>query len=157
MTQSGKFSLPLSDKTGRGKFWSPSAVSNSSDDSGLTPVGMVWRAGNLKKKVAYTLRCFEVLRIHLPWQAWSIRNLNIQLYNTKIANQVNLRTTYRKKTFAYNAPPLWNTLPLHIRTEKSLDSFKKALKTLLFQDTYKFKAKAYIYNWNSQMQLSNVM
>ena len=55
-------------------------------------------------------------------------------------------TTYGRRTFAYNAPRLWNALPLHIRTEESLDSFKKAVKTLLFQDTYGFKAKAYMYH-----------
>ena len=53
---------------------------------------------------------------------------------------------YGRRTFAYNAPRLWNALPLHIRTEESLDSFKKAVKTLLFQDTYGFKAKAYMYH-----------
>ena len=52
-------------------------------------------------------------------------------------------TTHERRTFAYNAPRLWNALPLQIRTEESLDSFKKAVKTLLFQHTDRFKAKAY--------------
>ena len=54
--------------------------------------------------------------------------------------------TYGRRTFAYDAPRLWNALSLQIRTEESLDSFKKAVKTLLFQDTDGFKAKAYMYH-----------
>ena len=55
------------------------------------------------------------------------------------------KTSYGRRTFAYNAPRLWNALPLHIRTEESLDVFKKAVKTLLFQDTEGFKSKAFRY------------
>ena len=49
------------------------------------------------------------------------------------------------KSFYVTAPRLWNALPLHIRTEGSLDVFKKAVKTLLFQDTEGFKSKAFRY------------
>ena len=37
------------------------------------------------------------------------------------------------KSFSVAAPSLWNSLPLHIRLAQSVDSFKKLLKTYLFQ------------------------
>ena len=56
------------------------------------------------------------------------------------------KTKYGKRMFKYHAPRLWNALPLHIRTEEKIDSFKKMVKTLLFKDTEGFKAKAFKYN-----------
>ena len=56
------------------------------------------------------------------------------------------KTKYGKRTFQYNAPRLWNALPLHIRTEEKLETFKRMVKTLLFTDTEGFKAKAFKYN-----------
>ena len=40
--------------------------------------------------------------------------------------------TYGYRTFAHQAPVLWNALPLKIRTEQSLPVFKKLLKTHYF-------------------------
>ena len=34
------------------------------------------------------------------------------------------------------APKLWNTLPESVKHAKSIDSFKKNLKTFLFKTTY---------------------
>ena len=34
------------------------------------------------------------------------------------------------------APKLWNNLPANIRTTSALESFKRKLKTLLFQDAF---------------------
>ena len=56
------------------------------------------------------------------------------------------KTKYGKRMFKYHAPRLWNALPLHIRTEEKIDSFKKMVKTLLFKDTDSFKAKAFRYS-----------
>ena len=49
------------------------------------------------------------------------------------------KTKYGRRTFKYNAPRLWNALPLHIRTEEKLEAFKRMVKTLLFRDTEGFK------------------
>ena len=45
------------------------------------------------------------------------------------------KTKYGKRTFKYNAPRLWNALPIHIRTVGNIDVFKKMVKTMLIQDT----------------------
>ena len=57
------------------------------------------------------------------------------------------KTKYGKRTFKYNAPRLWNALPVHIRKVENIDVFKKMVKTLLIQDTDGFKAKAFKYNY----------
>ena len=77
--------------------------------------------------------------------------LEFKSYNCRPEDFLKLKTCFRKtpygrRTFAYNAPRLWNALPLHIRTEESLDAFKRAVKTLLFQDTDGFKAKAFMFH-----------
>ena len=55
------------------------------------------------------------------------------------------KTKYGMRTFKYNAPRLWNALPLDIRTIENVDSFKKSIKTLLIQDTEGFISKAFKY------------
>ena len=44
--------------------------------------------------------------------------------------------TFGDKAFSVQAPRLWNSLPLHLRCESSLLSFKRSLKTLLFKQYY---------------------
>ena len=78
--------------------------------------------------------------IQLDFKAHNCRPEDFLKLKTKFC-----KTAYGRKTFSYNAPRLWNALPLHIRTEESLDAFKKAVKTLLFKDTEGFKSKAFRY------------
>ena len=42
---------------------------------------------------------------------------------------------YGQRAFRNIAPKLWNKLPTHIRTQNTLDSFKKSLKTFLFKES----------------------
>ena len=43
---------------------------------------------------------------------------------------------YNLKTYGYMAPILWNSLPFHIRSADSINSFKSKLKTYLFKSAY---------------------
>ena len=45
------------------------------------------------------------------------------------------KPTWGDKAFQKAAPELWNELPNHVRNQDKLESFKKALKTHLF-DVY---------------------
>ena len=45
-------------------------------------------------------------------------------------------TTLGDRSFAGSAPKLWNSLPYTIRSSSSVASFKKALKTFLFQTAF---------------------
>ena len=44
--------------------------------------------------------------------------------------------TVGDRAFSVSAPTLWNSLPAHIRTCQSLESFKSALKTFYFKQCY---------------------
>ena len=41
--------------------------------------------------------------------------------------------SYGQRAFSYAGPELWNTLPEHIKNSKSVNDFKKKLKTYFFQ------------------------
>jgi hypothetical protein len=41
--------------------------------------------------------------------------------------------TFGQRTFVYQAPVLWNTLPLEVRNSESVSDFKRSLKTHLFK------------------------
>ena len=51
------------------------------------------------------------------------RLLKIPLYKCK---------TKDDRAFSYFGPSVWNSLPLHIRNDTTIDTFKSALKTILF-------------------------
>ena len=53
------------------------------------------------------------------------RELKCTYYNTK----------YGRRAFRYTAPRLWNKLPRALRTEESINTFKRSLKTYLFNNT----------------------
>ena len=46
-------------------------------------------------------------------------------------------TKYGKRAFRYTAPRLWNELPSALKNEESINTFKKGLKTYLFENTKK--------------------
>ena len=54
-------------------------------------------------------------------------------------------TNYGKRMFEYVGPRLWNALPLEVRMEEEIDSFKKKVKTMLFRDSEGFKRQAFLY------------
>lgn len=56
-----------------------------------------------------------------------------------------VQTKYGKRTFEYGSSKLWNALPVEIRMEENIDSFKRRIKTILFTDTERFKRKAFQY------------
>ena len=44
----------------------------------------------------------------------------------------NIKSSFGSKAFSYNAPKLWNDLPLAIKKSRSIGEFKSALKTYFF-------------------------
>lgn len=53
-------------------------------------------------------------------------NLDLQKPNTK----------QLKKTFSYRSAKLWNSLPLKVKTEHSMESFRKTLRLLGTQSSH---------------------
>ena len=77
-------------------------------------------------------------------------NLQYKSHNTHpndylLLKTTNYKTRYGKRSFSYSAPRLWNALPLHVRIEEKIDSFKSMVKTILFSDTEGFLRKAFKY------------
>ena len=74
-----------------------------------------------------------------------ISNL-IELYNPprslKSSNSLLIKVNvgeFRRlgdRAFSITAPSVWNALPIEVRTSKSIDIFKRSLKTHLFKQSY---------------------
>ena len=56
-----------------------------------------------------------------------------------------VKTKHGERTFNYAGPRLWNALPLEIRMEEKIETFKTKVKTLLFTKTDEFKGRAFKY------------
>ena len=57
-----------------------------------------------------------------------------------------VKTKYGKRTFSYAGPKLWNALPLQVRSEDDIETFKRHVKTLLFEGTEELKKRANMYS-----------
>ena len=57
----------------------------------------------------------------------------------------NFNTKYGKRLFEYNGSRLWNALPSDMRFDEDIDSFKKKLKTMLFDGCEDLKKRAFKY------------
>ena len=49
---------------------------------------------------------------------------------------IKLKATLGEQAFEFAAPKLWNALPRFIRETNSIDSFKRKLKTYLFEKAF---------------------
>ena len=86
-----------------------------------------------------TGQCSENLKI--KYKGHNCRPQDYLLLETAKA-----KTKYGRRRFDYAAPRLWNALPLNVRTEENIESFKRQIKTILFDGTEDLKKKASIYN-----------
>ena len=68
-----------------------------------------------------------------PWKALveigSTRTFNLISYHQS-------NSTYGDRAFTVLALTIWNDLPLYLKTEASLDVFKRDLKTFLFRNAF---------------------
>ena len=86
-----------------------------------------------------TGQCSENLKI--KYKGHNCRPQDYLLLETAKA-----KTKYGRRRFDYAAPRLWNALPLNVRTEENIESFKRQIKTILFDGTEDLKNRASIYN-----------
>ena len=56
-----------------------------------------------------------------------------------------VKTKYGRRTFDFLGPRLWNALPLDVRMEQKIDTFKNRVKTILFDGTEELKSRAWRY------------
>lgn len=65
-----------------------------------------------------------------------LRNSNKMLLNIP---RLECNNSWGNRAFCISSPTLWNKLPPHIRQKRTLDSFKKSLKTHLFNIHYNLR------------------
>ena len=70
---------------------------------------------------------FEALLIYQPSR--SLRSANQKLLKLPKRNL----KTFGYRSFSYQAPIIWNSLPLEIRNSRTLQQFKVSLKTHFFR------------------------
>ena len=72
----------------------------------------------------------EMLPAYSPGR--QLRSANGMFLQTRVSKTV----TYGDKSFRTAAPKMWNSLPLCLKVQPSIDCFKKSLKTNLFKNCY---------------------
>ena len=73
----------------------------------------------------------DLLEIYQP-----ARNLRSSKNSKQLVTQQNRTVKYGNRSFSSAAPKLWNDLPMSIRDSKSLNVFKRSLKTHIFLKVY---------------------
>ena len=53
-------------------------------------------------------------------------------------SKARIKNNWGTRAFQHAGPALWNELPEHVKNKPTLDSFKKGLKTHLFQKYYTY-------------------
>ena len=73
------------------------------------------------------------------------KGYNCQPDDYLLLETIAVKTKHGERTFDYAGPRLWNALPLNIRVEEKIESFKTKVKTHLFTGTDEFKGRAFKY------------
>ena len=60
----------------------------------------------------------------------------LRSFNTNMLTVPRFRTKWGSRAFAVVAPSTWNSLPVNLRTASTVTSFKKMLKTFLFDSAF---------------------
>ena len=91
----------------------------------------------VKDRIAYKINLLVHKALYQP-SPTDIQGL-IEIHSTRTFNLTSFyrsNSAHGDRTFVVYAPKLWNTLPLHLKAETSLDIFKSNLKTFFFQHGY---------------------
>ena len=84
----------------------------------------------------YSIMHIGILALIVPHMR-SAGMLQLQVPKTRLV-------TYGDRSFESVAPRLWNSLPFDIRNSKSMDFFKRKLKTYFFKQHFKCYCLAYL-------------
>ena len=101
----------------------------------------------IKFRINYkiSLLVFKCLNGLAPSYLSNLVEIYVPSRNLRSINQYKLKTNVTKfktlgdRSFSSAAPSVWNALPLELRREKSIDIFKKNLKTFYFKEFMKSK------------------
>ena len=71
--------------------------------------------------------------------------LSYRCQHTLTFNLCYFDSKFGRQSFSYAAPRYWNALPVELRFLNNLDTFKKNIKTYLFNNFSVLKSKAFVY------------
>ena len=71
--------------------------------------------------------------------------LSYRCQHTLTFNLCYFDSKFGRQSFSYAAPRYWNALPVELRFLNNLDTFKKNIKTYLFNNFSVIKSKAFVY------------
>ncbi len=119
-------------------------VAHSSRRQHITPVlrQLHWLPVEYRVKFKILLLSFKALHGKAPSYIRGMLNLTkpVRLLRSQCAPTLERPRTrsvkYCDRAFSVAAPALWNGLPAHIRCAKTLDNFKKLLKTYFFRQAF---------------------
>ena len=89
----------------------------------------------VKERCVYKILLIVYKRLYCTCPSFLCNILEISDPERKKLKCTYYETKYGRRAFRFSAPRLWNQLSLEMRTEKSIDTFKKKLKTYLFKHT----------------------
>lgn len=79
----------------------------------------------------------NLLHPYVSSRTTRMSNPNIKLLATPYYDsKIHTSKAQLEKSFSYQAPRLWNSLPLEVRTAPSVECFKERLKTLFFESAF---------------------
>ena len=111
----------------------------------ITPVltDLHWLPVEARIKFKILLTTFKIVRGAAPLYLIDLIELYVPTRNLRSAEKLRLapphgyfNKTYGQRAFSVCAPLLWNSLPLEIRSARTVNSFKHGLKTHLFTQYY---------------------
>ncbi|XP_077996664.1 uncharacterized protein LOC144449971 [Glandiceps talaboti] len=120
-------------------------VSRSRKFDHITPVlvDLHWLPVEARIKFKVMLITFKVIRGFAPVYLTELIEQYVPSRDLRCADKLRLipprgtfSKTYGQRAFSVCAPSLWNKLPVEIRTARNVESFKRGLKTYLFNMYY---------------------
>ena len=100
----------------------------------------------IEERIIFKLLCivYKILNGMAPESLLGL--ISVKDSDPFLLNNVYLNSNQGRRSFSYAAPRFWNPLPRKIRSAASLDSFKRSLKYLLFNEFDTLKSTAFMYN-----------
>ena len=77
--------------------------------------------------------------------SFEFKNFNGRPDDFLLLKTPNFKTKHGKRIFAYSGSRLWNALPVDLRMVEDIETFKKRIKTLLFNGCDDLKKRAFKY------------
>ena len=119
-------------------------VSGTRKRDHITPVlaDLHWLPVAFCIKFKIALQTFKTLTTNKPEYLADLLNFQTTSRSLRSSSRMRLhvvaRTVFASRAFCHAAPSIWNALPVHLTDfSLSLDSFKKQLKTYLYNTSYR--------------------